>query len=277
MPKKWTGYFNITKMTLIAGISLLGSACGGSAFAQTVAPISQADMLGSSAIVGQIVDYTITDTDKRITAILVIGSAVGNKKCYKAEPEAKLAAAGLKGPEVMIGKLGAGTRVFCLYGLKAVKPSPETITKIQKDKGKTAVHDPSIALDYTSIRLEPNRGLIVANGSIKNLGEVVNIVNPDGLYLRNKSAHLFGTVGSKYWRMTLDQELRERNYEEAKAIYAALDLRNKDSNHLDVVKITRKTNLSKFYHASESLRPFVEAEMVLWNYDDVQKAAVRKR
>lgn len=277
MPKKCIGYFNTIKMTLIAGIASVGCAWSGSAYAQTVATTNQANMLGSSAIVGQIVDYTIIDTDKRITAVLVIGSVVGNKKCYKTEREAKLAAVGLKGPEVMLSNPGAGARLFCLYGLKAVKPVPETISKIQKDKGKSAVHDPSIALDYTSIRLEPNRGLIAASGSVNNLGEIVNIVNADGLYLRNKSAHLFGIVGSKYWRMTLDQELREGNYNEAKAIYAALDLRNKDSNHLDVVKITRRTNLSKFYHASESLRPFVEAEMVRWNYSELQKEAVRKR
>ena len=265
----------MSKILAISGLAL--NVICEAAFALTPAAIDQADMLGSSAIVGQIVDYTIIDTEKRITAILVIGSTAGNKKCYKTETEAKLAAAGLKGPEVMLGNLIAGARVFCLYGLKAVKPTVDTISKIQKDKGKSVIHDPSIALDYTNIRLEPNRGLIAAKGSVNNLGEIVNIVNADGLYLRNNSAHLFGIVGSKYWRMTLDQELREGNFDEAKAIYAALDLRNKDSNHLDVVKITRKTNLSKFYHASESLRPFVEAEMVRWNYDNVQKEAVRKR
>lgn len=50
---------------------------------------------------------------------------------------------------------------------------------------------------------------------------------------------------------------------------------NSKSNDLDVVKITRETNLSKLYRASEKLRPFVESEMNRWKYAEADKNAVR--
>lgn len=84
-------------------------------------------------------------------------------------------------------------------------------------------------------------------------------------------------AGSKGIRLLFDSELAAGNFNEAIKIYDWYDKRNtaNNSNDLDIVKITRKTNLSKIYQYAVPFRPFVEKEMTKWNYSEADKAAVR--
>lgn len=107
-----------------------------------------------------------------------------------------------------------------------------------------------------------------------NLWEVADIVDAEGLSLIKKSSIPL-IVGNKGIRYLFDSELEKSNFDEALKIYQWLEKLNAKSNHLDVVKITRKTNLSKMFAASDKLKPFVEAEMVKWKYAEADKMAVR--
>ena len=107
-----------------------------------------------------------------------------------------------------------------------------------------------------------------------NWWEVADIVDAEGLSLIKKS-NMPLIVGSKGIRLLFDTELEKSNFDEALKIYQWLEKLNINSNDLNVVKITRKTNLSKLFAASEKLRPFVEAEMSKWKYSEADRIAVR--
>jgi hypothetical protein len=103
---------------------------------------------------------------------------------------------------------------------------------------------------------------------------VADIVDAEGLTLfKNPKIPLLR--GSKGVRLLFDDELAQGNHDEALAIYQWLEKINIKGNDLDIVKIARKTNLSKLYRASDKLKPFVETEMVKWKYSEPDKAAVR--
>ena len=103
---------------------------------------------------------------------------------------------------------------------------------------------------------------------------VVDILDAEGLTLF-KAPRIPLMRGSKGVRYLMDSELEKSNVDEAVKIYQWLEKINVNGQELDVVKITRKTNLSKMFRASEKLRPFVEKEMAKHGYGDADKAAVR--
>ena len=104
--------------------------------------------------------------------------------------------------------------------------------------------------------------------------QFVDVIDTNGLTLL-KDPKISLLNGSKGVRLLFDGELAKGNFDEAVAIYNWLAKINAQSLDLDIVKITRKTNLSKIYQYAEKLRPFVEKEMTKWNYAEGDKDAVR--
>lgn len=134
---------------------------------------------------------------------------------------------------------------------------------------------------YEAVKISPDYSLqvLVKEKELApylNLWEVADIVDAEGLSLIKKS-NIPLIVGSKGIRYLFDSELAAGNFNEALKIYDWHDKRNtaNNANDLDVVKITRKTNLSKIYEYADKLRPFVEKEMTKWNYSEADKTAVR--
>ncbi len=104
--------------------------------------------------------------------------------------------------------------------------------------------------------------------------KVADIIDAEGLTLF-KSPKMPLLRGSKGIRLLFDDELGQGNYDEAMKIYQWLEKVNINGNDLDVVKITRRTNLGKLYRAADKLKPFVEKEMSKWKYTEEEKTAVR--
>lgn len=134
---------------------------------------------------------------------------------------------------------------------------------------------------YEAVKISPDYSLQL-RANEKELArymiwwEVADIVDAQGLSLIKKSTIPL-IVGNKGISYLFDSELAAGNFNEVLKIYDWYDKRNtaNNANDLDVVKITRKTNLSKLYQYAEKLRPFVEKEMTKWNYAEADKIAVR--
>jgi len=136
----------------------------------------------------------------------------------------------------------------------------------------------TISLSYESLKTAMNLSLLaVQKDSIldKKNGwlQVADIVDSEGLSLLREQPVMIR--GSKGIRLMMDSEIGLGNLDEAVKIYEWLDKFNSTRNDLDVVKITRKTNLSKMFRAGEKIKPFVEAEMDKWKYSEADKDAVR--
>ncbi|MBK7393757.1 MAG: hypothetical protein IPI64_10735 [Chloracidobacterium sp.] len=138
-----------------------------------------------------------------------------------------------------------------------------------------------LALNYETLKIEASYSVqpqpkVAALEKYPVKWQLADIVDAEGLsLLKSPSIQLLN--GSKGLRLGFDSELAKGNFDEALKIYNWLDQRNTSTggNDLDVVKISRKTNLSKLYKYAEKLRPFVEKEMTKWNYPEAEKLAVR--
>ena len=240
--------------------------------------ISEPEIYSSVFVVGNIVDYknkNITAQNK-VVALVILGKLVGNAKGYADMSAAKAAAAKIKGAEVIIKNGVKGGKLFSLHAVAVAKTTPDVLAKFEAKDVSSIKHDPAVPFDFTSLVLDPDVELVLPYEPIQppNI-TVVEIVSDAGLFIGSNKLQDTGNRGSKYFRMTMDIELGRGNFEEAKAVYVALDERNKASNDLEVVKITRSTNLKKMFHSGPYLRPFVESEMKRWNYTEVQMDNVR--
>jgi hypothetical protein len=243
---------------------------------------AQADLRGrdpelyaGDIIAGNIIDYRISSIYQS-TAVIVMTGVVGAKKGYDSYQAAKDDAAKIKGVEAILENTAAKAMRYGLASTIVVKTTPENLALLQSDPTKL-VNDPSIALDFKSMLLDPNIELFMPRGKVQTKFLVHDIVNEQGLQIGSLQQQNTGAKGSKFWRQTLDAQLRNERLDEAKAVYLEFDAMNTKggSNDLDVVKITRETNLAKLYNSGPKLQPFVEAEMKRWKYDDAQKAKVR--
>jgi tetratricopeptide (TPR) repeat protein len=173
------------------------------------------------------------------------------------------------------------TKKYSLYEAIIGENSPATIQVAETPFRKVLKDKPIVPITYEAIKISPDYSLQLLP-KIKELesysyavqSEVADIVDAEGLSLIKKE-NLELMFGSKGVRLLFDSELLKSNFDEALKIYQWLDKLNANSNDLDVVKINRKTNLSKMFKASDKLKPFVEAEMVKWKYTDDEKTAIR--
>jgi hypothetical protein len=165
------------------------------------------------------------------------------------------------------------TKKYSLYELIIGENSPVAVELAETPFRKALNNKPSVPMTYEALKISPDYSLQLLPTKTKS-SEVADIVDAEGLSLIKKT-NIQLITGSKGIRLLFDSELEKSNFDEALKIYQWLDKLNANSNDLDVVKINRKTNLSKMFAASDKLKPFVEAEMVKWNYAEADKTAVR--
>ncbi len=116
--------------------------------------------------------------------------------------------------------------------------------KALKEKNKMAINYEAIKISHEySLQLVPK---IKELETYNIWWEVTDIVDAEGLSLIKKG-DLELMLGSKGIRLLFDSELQKSNFDEAQKIYLWLDKLNANSNDLDVVKMSRKTNLAKMF------------------------------
>ncbi len=165
------------------------------------------------------------------------------------------------------------TKKYSLYELIIGENSPVAVKLAETPFRKALNNTPSVPMTYEGLKISPDYSLQVIAKKM-SWGEVADIVDAEGLSLIKKT-NMQLMMGSKGIRLLFDSELEKSNFDEALKIYQWLEKLNIKSNDLDVVKITRKTNLSKMFQYAEKLRPFIEAEMEKWKYAEADKIAVR--
>ncbi len=170
---------------------------------------------------------------------------------------------------------------YSLYEVIIGENSPVAVQLAETPFRKALKNKPIIPATYEAVKISPDYSLQLlpkekelVNNSSAVVWEVTDVVDAEGLSLIKKT-NIALIVGNKGIRILFDSELQQSNFDEALKIYHRLEKLNINSNDLDVVKITRKTNLSKMFQASDKLKPFVEAEMVKWKYAEADKTAVR--
>ncbi len=165
------------------------------------------------------------------------------------------------------------TKKYSLYELIIGENSPVAIQLAETLFRKALNNNPSVPMTYEALKISPDYSLQIIAVKM-SWGEVADIVDAEGLSLIKKT-NMQLMFGSKGIRLLFDSEIEKSNFDEALKIYQWLEKLNINSNDLDVVKITRKTNLAKMFQYAEKLRPFVEAEMEKWKYAEADKIAVR--
>jgi tetratricopeptide (TPR) repeat protein len=171
------------------------------------------------------------------------------------------------------------TKKYSLYELIIGENSPVAVQLAETPFRKALNNKPIFPMTYEAVKISADYSLqlLTPEKELKpylNLSEVADVVDAEGLSLIKKS-NIPLIVGMKGIRYLFDSELQQSNFDEALKIYQWLDKLNANSNDLDVVKINRKTNLSKMFAATDKLKPFVETEMVKWTYTEEEKTAVR--
>ena len=173
------------------------------------------------------------------------------------------------------------TKKYLLYEAVIGKNESVEILLAESPFRKVLRHKSPVLPTYEAVKISPDYSLQL-RANEKELArymiwwEVADIVDAEGLSLIKKSSIPL-IVGNKGITYLFDSELAAGNFDEALKIYNWYDKRNtaNSANDLDVVKLTRKTNLSKIYQYAEKLRPFVEAEMKKWKYAEADRIAVR--
>ena len=212
--------------------------------------------------------------------VIVKGEQIGSRDGFDSLVNAKEFAKKLKEPKVlMLNKISNRYFLYEAYITENIYPNVNLAeTPFRKAlKGKS-----NIPLTYEALKIEPEYSVqpMPADALLDNYKNLqwqfVDVLDAEGLTLI-KSPTFQLLNGSKGVRLLFDNELSKGNFAEALKIYDWFDKRNtaNNSNDLDVVKITRKTNLSKLYQYAEKLRSFVEKEMTKWKYSEAEKAAVR--
>ena len=177
--------------------------------------------------------------------------------------------------------LNKQTKKYLLYEAIIGKNELLEIELAESPFRKVLRHKSPVVPTYEAVKISPDYSLQL-RANEKELArymiwwEVADIIDAEGLSLIKKSSIPL-IVGDKGIKYLFDSELAAGNFDEALKIYDWYDKRNtiNNANDLDVVKITRKTNLSKIYQYAEKLRTFVENEMTKWNYSEADKTAVR--
>ena len=249
---------------VVAGVGAAGTV----AVAQTapVNPVSPA-----AAVVGHVRDYR--ENDKGVVdAWVILGEQKGVATGYADLKLAKAEAIALPGIEVIF-QTG---RNYKVYAVRLIDNTPENVERLAKGELAALTEDPVDVLEYRKLKCvmkfevlldEPPRGQPRA----------VNVVDARGFFVKSyrmKEA----ARGSKLLRMTIDWELMNGNFLEAKEVYLFLEDLNVKNQDLEIVQVMVQTNLRKFMRSeSPELRAFAEAEMTRRGYSEKQKADITGR
>jgi len=211
--------------------------------------------------------------------VIIKGDGIGLRDGFDSLTKAKEVARKQKEPQVlMLNKVSNRYFLYQAYVTENIYPNIQLAeTPFRKAlRGRS-----NIPLTYEALKIEPEYSVqpMPADAAFDKYNlpwQFVDVLDAEGLSLI-KSPTFQLLNGSKGVRLLFDNELSKGNFDEALKIYNWYDKRNtaNNGNDLDVVKITRKTNLSKIYQYAEPLRPFVEKEMTKWKYAEADKMAVR--
>lgn len=238
-----------------------------------VANVYQVDTSGGKIVYPHDLQYL------KPAAIIFSGAVVGGSTGFDTLAAAKEAARKLKKSVVI--KRDKQKNKFILYTAYITDNVPINFALAETPLGKSVAGKTKLPLTYEALKISSDHSVqrMPKEDEVdreNTFNEIIDILDADGLTLFKKT-NMQMMAGSKGIRLIFDSELAAGNFDEAVAIYNWYDRRNtaNNGNDLDVVKITRKTNLSKLYYYAEKLRPFVEKEMTKWKYSDADKNAVR--
>lgn len=238
-----------------------------------VANVYQVDTSGGKIVYPADLQYM------KPAAIIFCGGVLGGLNGFDTLVAAKDAARKLKKGVVI--KRDKVKNKFLLYEAYITDNVPINVALAETPFGKAVAGKTKLPLTYEALKISSDHSVqrMPKEAEVdreNTFSEIIDVIDAEGLTLIKKT-NMQMMAGSKGIRLIFDSELAAGNFNEALYIYNWFEKRNtaNNSNDLDVVKITRKTNLAKFYQYAEKLRPFVEAEMTKWNYSEADKSAVR--
>ncbi len=220
------------------------------------------------------------DVERMIpTAIIFYVPNTGSATGFDTIVAAKEAARKLK--KSVIIRRDKQTNKFFLHDAYITDNVPIQYSLAETPFGKAVAGKTKLALTYEGLKISSDHTVQQMPKEVEvdrenTYSEIIDILDAEGLTLIKKT-NMQLMAGSKGIRLLFDSELAAGNFNEALKIYDWFDKRNtaNSANDLDVVKITRKTNLSKIYEYAKPFRAFIEKEMTKWNYSEADKAAVR--
>ncbi len=238
-----------------------------------VANVYQVDTSGGKIVYPADLQYM------KPAAIIFCGGVLGGSNGFDTLVAAKEAARKLKKGVVI--RLDKVKNKFLLYEAYITDNVPINYALAETPFGKAAAGKTKLPLTYEALKISSDHSVqrMPKEAEVdreNTYNEIIDILDAEGLTLIKKT-NMQMMAGSKGIRLIFDSELAAGNFSEALNIYDWYDKRNtaNKANDLDVVRITRKTNLSKIYQYAEKLRPFVEQEMTKWKYSEPDKNAVR--
>ena len=247
---------------MLAGVG----AAGTFASAQSLPPnpVSPA-----AAVVGHVRDYR--ENDKGVVdAWVMLGEQKGVATGYTDLKLAKAEATTLPGTEVIF----QSGKIYKLYAVRLIDHTPENSEHLAKGELAALTEDSPDVLEYRKLKCVMKFELLL-DAPPRGQPRALNVVDEQGLFVasyRMKEA----ARGSKLMRMTIDWELMNGNFSEAKEVYLYLEDLNVKNQDLEVVQAMVRTNLRKFVQSeSPELRAFAEAEMTRRGYSEKQRADIR--
>ncbi len=219
-----------------------------------------------------IVGYLRREGSEQPFAIVVKGDARGNPEGFGNEFYAKAFAKTQKGSSVIA--LNQKSKRWLVFEA-IVAPNTPSAVKLAETSLRNALRDSlKVTLNYEAFKIKINQSLYLYENTFDKFIEGVfvrDVVDAAGLSLVRRNNNL--VAGMKGIRFLLSDEMDIIHLDEAQAIYQYLDRLNANSNDLEVVKATRKSNLKEMAK-SAILKPFVEQEMIRFNYTDAEKKEV---
>jgi len=244
--------------------ALLASAGLGAVAAEQPMPVSPA-----AEIVGQLWDFRADDKGV-VDAFVILGEQKGLAAGYADLNLARAAAIALPGVEAIFER---GQKSFSLYAVRLIDNTPENLARLAKGELTTLTEDSPEVLEYRKLKCAMKFELLLKVKPQREPG-VINLADERGLFVRSYRMRE-AVRGAKLFRTTVDRELTNGNFMEAKEVYLFLEDLNVKNQDLEVVQATVQWNLRKFMQSeSPELRAFAEAEMKRRGYSEKQIADI---
>jgi len=209
----------------------------------------------AAEVVGHVRDFRESETGV-VDAYVILGEPKGSAAGYANLNAARAAAIALPGEEAIFVRGGK----FYLYAVRLIDNTQENLERLANGELTTLTEDSPEVLEYRKLKCVMKSELML-NVKPQGAPGVVNVADERGLFVR--SYRMRDAVrGAKLFRTTVDRELTNGNFMEAKEVYLFLEDLNAKNQDLAVVQATVQWNLRKFMQSeSPELRAFAEAEM----------------
>lgn len=227
-----------------------------------------------SAIVGELRNYedNLTGT---VDALVMLGAAKGLPEGYPNQNAAKTAATTLPGVEAIVKTAG---NKYLLFAVRLIENTPENVARISRSEFSALTEADLAVVEYRNLKCRFRHVEMNLERAFNGKPGITNVVDAKGLYVASYKITPTGTGAGKILSMTMDRELGNGNYAEAKEIYLYLQDLNANSQDLDIVKATAQTNLTKLYRSGQpDLQTFAEAEMERRGYSQALITAIKSQ